>query len=122
MTVEAKLHSLLNGLVSGRCYPDTTPAKPEFPCITYQVTGGQTIDYLERKLPDTEHYRVQVNCWARSRVATRALALEVRRIIIEEGQAFVSAQTMGQAISQYEEALKLYGTQQDFGLRVKERP
>lgn len=121
MSVETELFSLLKTLVDGRCYPDETPDAPAFPLIVYQGVGGQAYDYLERKLPDCEHYRIQVNCWAKSRSAASALALQVRQKIIEQGTAFKSAETLGQSVGLYEEALKLYGTRQDFGIWIKAR-
>lgn len=121
MSVETELSSLLKTLVDGRCYPDVTPDAPVFPLIVYQAVGGKAHDYLERKLPDCEHYRIQVHCWDKSRSAASALALQVRQKIIEQGVAFKVAETMGQATSLYEEALKLYGTRQDFGVWLKVR-
>ncbi|MBV6304936.1 DUF3168 domain-containing protein [Candidimonas humi] len=127
MSIEAAIFSLLGPLVSNRCYPDTTPDAPVFPLIVYQIVGGQAYEYLARKLPDCENYRVQVWCWWKDEdgVAVRdevgALALQVRQKIIEQGAAFVSAQTIGQGISQYEEALKLYGIQQDYSVWLKVR-
>lgn len=121
MSVEAELNSLLRTLVDGRCYPDATPDAPVFPLIVYQGAGGRAHDYLERKLPDCEHYRIQIHCWAKSRAVASALALQVRQRIIEQGAAFKSVETMGQAVSLYEEALKLYGTRQDFGIWIKVR-
>lgn len=121
MSVETELFSLLKTLVDGRCYPDVTPDAPVFPLITFQGAGGRAHDYLERKLPDCEHYRIQINCWAKSRSVASALALQVRQRIIEQGTAFKSAETMGQAVSLYEEALKLYGARQDFGVWAKVR-
>ncbi len=121
MSVEAAVFSLLGGLVDGRCYSDETPQKPIFPLIVYQGVGGEAKDYLERRLPDCEHYRVQVFCWAKTRAEASALALEVRRAIIERGAAFKSASTIGQRVSEYEKALKLYGTRQDFSVWIKER-
>ncbi|NHC63104.1 tail completion protein gp17 [Paenalcaligenes suwonensis] len=122
MTVEAAVFSLLGPLVSQRCYPDVTPENPTFPLIIYQVVGGEAKDYLERRLPDCEHYRVQVFCWSKSRAEASALALNVRQQIIEQGKdKFPSASTVGQRVSQYEDVLKLYGTRQDFSVWIKER-
>ncbi|MBV2180776.1 MAG: DUF3168 domain-containing protein [Castellaniella sp.] len=121
MSVETELFSLLKTLVDGRCYPDATPDAPVFPLIVYQGAGGRAHDYLERKLPDCEHYRIQINCWTKSRTTANALALQVRQRIIEQGAAFESAETMGQAVGLYEEALKLYGARQDFGVWIKVR-
>ena len=121
MSVETDLFNLLKTLVDGRCYPDVTPDAPVFPLIVYQGAGGKAYEYLERKLPDCEHYRIQIHCWAKSRTAASALALSVRQRIIEQGTAFKSAETMGQITSLHEEALKLYGTRQDFGVWIKVR-
>lgn len=121
MSVESEIFSLLGSLVSNQCYPDKTPDVPAFPCIVYQVVGGEAHDYMERKLPDSENYRVQVGCWAKTRSAASALALQVRATLIESGAAFKSAETLGQAVSLYDDALKLYGSRQDFGLWLKVR-
>jgi hypothetical protein len=121
MLVEDELFSLLEGLVDRRCYPDVTPDAPVFPCIVYQVVGGRPHDYLERKLPDCEHYRVQICCWAKSRASARVLALQVHEKIVEQGAAFKSAKALDQAVGLYESALKLFGTRQDFGIWIKVR-
>ncbi len=127
MTIESALVVLLSGIDSikagtvSRVYPDVTPDTPVFPLIVYQGVGGQAHDYLERKLPDCEHYRIQVVSWAKDRDLASDLALQVRQRIIEQGTAFVSAQTLGQAVSLYESALKIYGSRQDFGIWLKVR-
>ena len=136
MSVETELFSLLKTLVDGRCYPDTTPDDPTFPCIVFQTVGGMAYEYANWKLPECEHFRVQVNSWAKTRIAASALALDVRQHIIEYlpwpyapgavAKQYVdsgirSTRTYGQATSLYEEALKLYGTRQDFGIWIKVR-
>lgn len=118
--LEQAIFALLGPLVDGRCYPDATPDDPQFPLIVYQVVGGQAHEFLDRTLPTTENYRVQVFCWSRSRIDTRTLQREVRRLLIEQGKVFDSAQTQGQAINLYEEQLRLYGTRQDFSIWVSE--
>src|SRR5690606_18673826 len=121
MTIESALFELLGALVSKRCYPDITPSGADFPLIVYQAVGGESQEFLERRLPDCEHYRIQVHCWAKTRLQASALALQVRQQIVEQGTGFVSAKTLGQRIALYEEDLKLYGTRQDFGIWIKER-
>lgn len=121
MTIEVALPLLLGGLVDGRCYPDVTPDNAIFPLLVYQGAGGEAHDYLERKLPGSEHYRIQVVSWAKTRLAANGLALQVRQRIIEQGTAFESAKTLGQAVGLYEDALKLYGSRQDFGIWIKVR-
>lgn len=121
MTIDSALFTLLGALVGKRCYPDITPPGADFPLIVYQTVGGESLEFLERRLPDSENYRVQVHCWAKTRLQASALALQVRQQIIEHGAAFVSAKTLGQRAALYEEGLKLYGTRQDFGIWIKER-
>lgn len=121
MTVESSLFALLEPLVGGRCYPDSTPDNPEFPLIVYQGAGGQALEWLDRTLPETENYRIQIECWAKSRIEASNLALQVRQKIIEQGVAFDSAQTLGQAVTDYQGALKLYGSRQDYSVWLKAR-
>lgn len=119
--MEKELHSLLSDLVGGRCYPDVTPESPEFPCIVYQVVGGNVPTHLERKLPDCEYFRVQVSCWSRRVSEARSLAAQVLEEIVENGKGFKAAAPLGQAIGIYESVLKLHGTRQDFGIWFKVR-
>lgn len=121
MTIESSLFALLGPLVGGRCYPDSTPDSPEFPAVIYQVVGGQALEWLDRTLPETENYRVQVEIWAKTRKEASALALAVRQKIIEDGAAFDSAQTLGQAVTDYQAALKIYGSRQDYSVWIKAR-
>lgn len=125
MSIESALFTLLKDITAiksgsiSRVYPDVTPDNPTFPLIVYQVVGGRAYDYLERKIPDCEHYRVQISCWSRDVDERRALALAVRKKIVEDGTAFEAAEPMGQAVNDYEDALKLYGSRQDFGIWIK---
>lgn len=121
MSIEAELFALLGPLVDGRCYPDTTPDSPLFPCIVYQTVGGEAHDYLERRLLGSENYRVQILCWTKRRSDTTELALLARQKLVEDGAALQSVKTLGQAVSQYEEPLKLYGSRQDFSICIKVR-
>jgi len=124
MSIESTLFTLLKDIAAiksgsiSRVYPDATPDNPTFPLIVYQVVGGRAYDYLERKIPGCEHYRVQVSCWSKTADERRTLALAVRKLIIE-ATSFEAAETMGQAVNEYEDALKLYGSRQDFGIWIK---
>jgi hypothetical protein len=127
MSIESSLLSLLKAIpaVAGgavaRVYPNVTPDNPTFPLIVYQVVGGQAIDFMDRTLPESENYRVQVSCWAKSADDVRALSLAVRKLIIEDGDQFESAQTLGQAVNDYQDAQKICGTRQDFSIWIKAR-
>lgn len=126
MSIESALFTLLKDIAAiksgsiSRVYPRVTPDNPVFPLIVYQGVGGQAYDYLERKIPDCEHYRVQINCWSKDADTTRALALDVRKRIIESTD-FEVAETLGQAVDDYEESQRIYGTRQDFGIWLKVR-
>ncbi|WP_368655391.1 DUF3168 domain-containing protein [Castellaniella ginsengisoli] len=127
MSIESELFTLLKDIAAikagsiSRVYPRVTPDNATFPLIIYQVVGGQAYDYLERKLPDCEHYRVQISCWSKDADTTRALALAVREKVVEDGTAFAAAETLGQAVDDYEDAQKIYGSRQDFGVWLKVR-
>lgn len=115
MNLEATVYGLLQGLVGGRVSPDVTPDDPTFPLIVYQQVGGEAYEYLERKLPDHEHTRMQVSVWALTRDEVGPIIRAVRKAIIEQN-AFSSARAYGSPVWLYEEALGLYGARQDFGL------
>lgn len=118
--VEVAVFTLLSPLVDDRCYPESTPDAPVFPLIVYQVVGGQAYDYLERKIPNAQHYRVQVFCWGRDQLAVAEVMRQARKQIIEEGHQFLSAETLGQRVGLYDSDAKLYGYRQDFGLWINE--
>lgn len=118
MSIEPELYSLLNTLAGGHVYPDATPDDPVFPCIVYQQVGGEAYEYLERKLPDHEHSRIQISVWALTRDEVGPIARSVRKAIIEN-KNFSAAETYGSPAWLYEEALGLYGSRQDFGIWLK---
>ncbi|MFT0533930.1 DUF3168 domain-containing protein [Castellaniella hirudinis] len=121
MSIESSLFALLGPLVGGRCYPDVMPDNPTFPLIIYQVVGGQAMEWLDRTLPETENYRVQIECWSKIGLERGALALSARQKIIEEGAEFASAETLGQSINQNNSTLKIYGSRQDFSIWIHVR-
>lgn len=110
MSIEAAVFNALKGLVANRVYPDFAPDGATLPFITYQQVGGQAISFMDQANPDKRNARVQVNVWAASRSAASALSKQV-----EDALRFLPASTVtGAAVSEYESALKLYGTRQDF--------
>ena len=113
MSLEATLYSLLGPLVSGRCYPDVSPDGAAFPLIIYQQVGGQAVDYVEAKVADKDNARVQVHVWSKNRLEASQIARSAR-VALVEGDA--KATTLGAAVALYDEALKLYGSRQDFSV------
>ena len=114
MSAEAALVPLLTGLVAGRIYPDVAPSGAGLPRIVYQQVGGQAMTYLEGALPDKENARMQVVCWAATRLAAINLAKQVEAAIV--GSVGFQASPIGARISGYEQDTKLYSSMQDFSI------
>lgn len=114
MSAEAALVTLLTGLVAGRIYPDVAPSGAGLPRIVYQQVGGLVINYTEGTLPDRENARMQVVCWASTRMAAIALAKQVEAAI--KTAPSMQAEAIGARISVYEPDTNLYSSMQDFSL------
>ena len=112
MSFESDLRALIVPITT-RCYPDVTPDNPIFPLSVYQQVGGEAYAYLEKKLPDHKHARVQITVWGAERLAVNAMARQIEKAIIES--AF-TAEAYGAFVGLYEPELKKYGARQDFGL------
>ncbi|CAB3704652.1 DUF3168 domain-containing protein [Achromobacter piechaudii] len=114
MSLEGKLKAVLAPLVAGRLFPDVTPDKPEFPLIVYQGVGGSEQWYVEGKRREKRHQRVQIHVWATSRLEASGIADLIGTALCESG--FPAVEPYGAPSSLYEEAIKKYGTRQDFGI------
>jgi hypothetical protein len=114
MSAEATLFTLLTGLVGGRVYPDVAPSGAALPRIVYQQVGGQAINYIEGTLPDKEHGRMQITCWAATRGAAITLAKQAEAAI-RAATAF-QAEPIGARIAGYEQDTNLYSCMQDFSI------
>lgn len=117
--IEVTLKALLGPLVSGRVSPDTTPDNPVFPLIVYQQVGGQALAFMEKRLPDHQHARIQVVVWSKSRLEARQMIRSVERTLIE---STLTTEAYGAAVSDYNAELKLRGFRQDFGIWFKDEP
>lgn len=118
MSSEAALHPLLSGLVGGATYPDVAPSAAPLPRIVYQQVGGENITYTEGTLPDKENARMQIACWAATRLAAINLAKQVEAAILA-APAF-QAEAIGARTSVVETDLQpyLYGSRQDFSIWI----
>lgn len=114
MTYETSLVSALQTLVAGRIYPDTAPQNTARPYITHQQIGGQSLSYVDDTLPDTEHSRVQINVWADTRLAARALIRQIEAALVP-CTAF-QARPIGAPSTTFEPDTKLYGALQDYSI------
>lgn len=114
MSAEAALVPLLTSLVAGRIYPDVAPSGALLPRIVYQQVGGQNITWLEGTLPDKENARMQVVCWAATRLAAINLMKQVEAAIL--AAPVIQAEAIGARVSGHEQDTNLYSSQQDFSI------
>ena len=114
MSAEATIHALLSPLVVGKIWPDVAPSSAGLPRIVYQQVGGETINYTEGTLPDKENARMQVVCWAATRLAAINLAKQVEAAIL--AAPVIQAEAIGARISGFEQDTNLYSSQQDFSI------
>lgn len=114
MSAETLLVPLLTGLVAGRIYPDVAPSGAGLPRIVYQQVGGQNITWLEGTLPDKENARMQVVCWAATRLAAINLMKQVEAAIL--AAPVIQAEAIGARVSGFEQDTNLYSSQQDFSI------
>lgn len=113
MSLESDIVAALTSITTGRVYPDVMPDKPVFPCIVYQQVGGDVLNPLEGGDPGQDNARVQVRVWARTRLEASSVARQVR-LALTSGA--LKAYAYSAPVSEYEEALKLYGARCDFGV------
>lgn len=115
--MEAQLKEALSGLVDGRVYPLVSPDNPTFPFIVYQQIGGDAYIYLEQKLPQHRHARMQVIVWSETFPEAVALARKIEQNIVEK---MSSSTPIGAFSALYNESLEIYGARQDFGIWYKD--
>lgn len=113
MSFEGDLRALILPITGNRCYPDVTPETPVFPLSIYQQVGGEAYAYLEKKLPNHKHARIQITIWGTERIAVNAMARAVEKKLIES--AF-TVEAYGAMVALYEPDIEKYGARQDFGI------
>ena len=114
MTPEEHIDGVLAHLADGRVYPDVAPLDTDTPYITYQVVGGEPINFLSGDRPDKQFVRMQVNVWSERRIE----ASEIGKLV-EDALRFAAALQVEVAsgrMATYDEDTKLRGTMQDFML------
>ena len=114
MSAEPILISLLSPLVSGRVYLDVAPSGALLPRIVMQQVGGEVINYTEGTIPDKENARMQVVCWASTRMAAINLMKQVEAAILSA--PVIQAEALGARISGYEQDTNLFSSMQDFSI------
>lgn len=114
MTVEADLHTLLDGMAAGGAYPDVADDNPVVPYIVYQQISGEPLAFLERALPSKKNGRFQIAVWATTRKDAAAIALQIENAMLLT-TAF-QVEVIGGPTAAYDDETKLRGTRQDFGI------
>jgi hypothetical protein len=110
--IEAAIYAALSPLVNGRVYPDTAPPGVAKPFVTYQQVGGRPVNFLANAQADKRNSRVQVNCWADTRLAASTLAVNAEAALISATS--MQARPLGNYIALNDPDVPIYGTQQDF--------
>lgn len=113
MSLEADLKAALAGVAGGRVYPDAPRDNPTYPLVIYQQVGGAVLNPLECVVPDKDHARVQVWVWAKTRLEASTISRQVRVALV---QGSLKAYAYAAPVSDYNEALKLYGARCDYGI------
>ncbi|MDD0814283.1 DUF3168 domain-containing protein [Curvibacter sp. HBC28] len=114
MSAEAVIFPLLSALVAGRAYPDVAPADAALPRIVYQQVGGQAINYTEGTLSDQENARMQIACWATTRLAAIELMKQAEAALL--AAPVIQVEVMGARQSDFEPDTGLYASRQDFSI------
>lgn len=112
MTLETMLFDGLQGMVSGRVYPDVAPDQTAPPYITYQQVGGDAINYASGEVPDKQNARVQVSVWATSRMEASALGAQAETAL--RLVAALQTTVLGARRARHDPETNLRGTMQDF--------
>jgi Protein of unknown function (DUF3168) len=110
--IEPQIYALLQGLVSGRVFPDVAPENTVRPYCTYQTVGGQAVNFLKQAAPGASNARVQINVWADTRGTASALARQIEDLMRAAPGMQVTVE--GAPVSIYETDTRLRGTMQDF--------
>lgn len=117
MSLEGDIYSALSSLVSGRVFPDLAPHETAVPYITYQQIGGAAENFLEATFVGKRNSRVQINCWASTRLAANDLARDAEEALIESDlKAYVLGAFGNFAPPDPGDAEQHYGTHQDFSV------
>lgn len=113
MSLETDIVDALTSLVGGRVFPDVAEYGTARPYITYQQVGGAAENFLEAAPVGKRNARVQINCWATTRIAANDLARSAEDALINSS---LNAYVLGAFIATREDDLDppIYGTHQDF--------
>jgi hypothetical protein len=118
MSIEIDLRSTVLSVAPNRVFPDVAPPsvlaeQAPAPFIVYQVRGGVGRRNIA-KADDLKMYRVQFNCYAKTRILCSNLAILVESAL--NNATLFKAVALDEPISTYEDEVGLYGCMQDFSI------
>ena len=93
MTVQTTVYHKLAAVTTA--YPDSLPANPTLPSVTYKFISMAPSRYHGGN--DIPRYRLQVDCWAKTRAAANTLADSVKTAL-DLNQTNIELITMENAI------------------------
>lgn len=114
MSVESDIFTVLKALVSNRCYPDFAPLGTVRPFIVYEQTGGETVAFMERILPDKKNGRFEVGVFADTRSECASIALQAEAAMA--AATTFQAEAIHAPISDYASGVKIYSSTQNFSV------
>jgi len=114
VTPEDHIDGVLAHLAGGRVYPDVAPQGTDTPYITYQVAGGEPINFLSGDRPDKQFVRMQVNVWSNHRAEAAEIGMLVEDAL--RSATALQVEVVSGRTSTYDEETDSRGTMQDFML------
>jgi len=119
--IEIDFRTTILSAAPNRVFADFAPtavlaeANP-LPFVTYNVIGGSARQTIGT--PDSlKMYRVQVNCFAKTRILCSNLSILVESKL--NNASLFKAVSLGQPNSTYEDEVNLYGCIQDFSIHYQ---
>lgn len=113
MSLESDIFDTLKGLVANRCYPDVAPAGTVRPYIVWQQVGGDAFNFLEVAAVGKRGARIQVACWADTRVEAANLARSAEDALLASS---LNPTALGAMVADFDADTGLRGARQDFSL------
>lgn len=114
MSVEDTLYTVLGALCANRVYPLRAPPGVANPYVTHQQVGGKAINFVESALPGLRNAVFQINCWATTNAAAKALGIAAEEALV----LTLALQTtvMSAAVTGDDDVTKLFYSRQDFSV------
>lgn len=113
MSLESTLCTLLQAQCP-RVFPDVAPLDTQRPYITYQQIGGDDLSFVDDTLPGVRSPEIQINFWADTRAAAKALALQTRDALTTA--TTMQARPTSGIVDDYDHDMLRYGSRQDFSI------